>query len=211
MRKDPSKYSIAGIGQNTMKSPGCCIAMNTIHTHIHAGTKRRHNKDERHSSLEKYTTHFIWKGSKGFRKVLLCERWVYRLSRNGNILTPNSYGHKQCFFPVLLGCSTGGQASLGRGPHSSIFSPTGLNSNLLNFLWTELFNCWTTTFSLWASHIALNSTRLRSRLYPDIPRPDSPVIYTGAFPILTAWPGSICYIETWGDLLSFKFLWKTIS
>ena len=34
-----------------------------------------------------------------------------------------------------------------------------------------------------------HSTRPRSRLYSDIPRPDSPVIYTGAFPILTAWPG----------------------
>ena len=38
-----------------------------------------------------------------------------------------------------------------------------------------------------------HSTRLRARLYPDIPRPDAPVIYTGAFPILTAWPESICY------------------
>ena len=25
----------------------------------------------------------------------------------------------------------------------------------------------------------------------------APVIYTGAFPILTAWPGSICYIYNW--------------
>ena len=58
----------------------------------------------------------------------------------------------------------------------------------------ELYNCSTPIFFLWASQIALNSTRPRSRLYPDIPRPDSPVIYTGAFPILTAWPGSICYI-----------------
>ena len=39
-----------------------------------------------------------------------------------------------------------------------------------------------------------HSTRPRSRLYSDIPRPDAPVIYTGAFPILTAWPGSIYYI-----------------
>ena len=31
-----------------------------------------------------------------------------------------------------------------------------------------------------------HSTRPRSRLYSDIPRPDAPVIYTGAFPILTA-------------------------
>ena len=51
------------------------------------------------------------------------------------------------------------------------------------------YNCSTPTFFLWASQIALNSTRPRSRLYPDIPRPDAPVIYTGAFPILTAWPG----------------------
>ena len=36
------------------------------------------------------------------------------------------------------------------------------------------------------------STRPRSRLYPDIPRPDAPVIYTGAFPVLTAWLGSLC-------------------
>ena len=41
-----------------------------------------------------------------------------------------------------------------------------------------------------------HSTRTRSRLYSDIPRPDSPVIYTGAFPILTAWTGSICYMST---------------
>ena len=42
----------------------------------------------------------------------------------------------------------------------------------------------------------LNSTCPRSRLYPDIPQLDVPVIYTGAFPILTAWPGrrSICNI-----------------
>ena len=30
-------------------------------------------------------------------------------------------------------------------------------------------------------------------LYSDIPRLDAPVIYTGAFPILTPWPGSECY------------------
>ena len=33
-----------------------------------------------------------------------------------------------------------------------------------------------------------HSTRPRSRLYSDIPRPDAPVIYAGAFPILTTWP-----------------------
>ena len=44
--------------------------------------------------------------------------------------------------------------------------------------------CWVLVFST-ASH----STHPRSRLYSDIPRPDAPVIYTCAFPILTARPG----------------------
>ena len=58
----------------------------------------------------------------------------------------------------------------------------------------RLYNCSTPTFLLWASQITLNSTCPWSRLYPDIPRPDAPVIYTGAFSILTAWLGrrSVC-------------------
>ena len=38
-------------------------------------------------------------------------------------------------------------------------------------------------------HNRTHSTRPRSRLYSDIPWADAPVIYTGAFPILTARPG----------------------
>ena len=34
-----------------------------------------------------------------------------------------------------------------------------------------------------------HSTHLRTRLYSAIPRTDGPVIYTGAFPVLTARPG----------------------
>ena len=42
-----------------------------------------------------------------------------------------------------------------------------------------------------------HSTRPRSKLYSDIPRPDKPVIYTGAFPILTAWAGHRSIYNTW--------------
>ena len=60
---------------------------------------QHNNKDERHSSLEKYTSHFIWKGcvweGVGDRTEL-------------QHIDPHSYGHQR-FFPVLLGCSTGGQ------------------------------------------------------------------------------------------------------
>ena len=92
-------------------------------------------------------------------------------------IDPHSYGH-QHFFPVLLGCSTGGLASLGAGFLYRILFPTrlipnwligGLRfssagcwlslphlvSNWLNFLCTELYNCSTPAFFLWASQIAL--------------------------------------------------------
>ena len=99
---------------------------------------------------------------------------------------------QQHFFPVLLGCSTGGlggPAFLGHVPQSSIFFPNCLIPNWLNFLCTELYNSSMPTF-LWASQFRTHSTRPRSGLwYPDIPRPNAPVIYTGAFPILTTWPG----------------------
>ena len=45
--------------------------------------------------------------------------------QNCNILTPELFWQQQHFFPVLLGCSTGGlgaQPLLGHGSHSSIFS-----------------------------------------------------------------------------------------
>ena len=121
-----------------------------------------------------------------------------------------------CFFPVLLGCSTrgpGGPASLGHGPHSSIFSPTDLNSNC-SIRGTEGPLCWVLVLST-ASYLQLtrtscalsyiivlhplNSTCRQSRLSLWYLQPDAPVIYTGAFPILTAWPGerSICNIMTW--------------
>ena len=130
--------------------------------------------------------------------------------------------------PFLLGCSTGGRGAqplwdmflipasslqlvwtliaqsgawgpplLGAGFLYRILSPTDWLP-----VFTRLYNCSTFTFFLWASQIALNSTHPRSRLYPDIPRPDAPVIYTGAFPILTAWPESICYTY----IVPFTFL-----
>ena len=57
------------------------------------------------------------------------------------------------FFPVLLGCSTGGTDSAGHGSYSSIFSPTDLN-----FLSPELYNNLTPTYFLRASQFALNVT-----------------------------------------------------
>ena len=102
------------------------------------------HKDERHSSLAKYTSHFIWKGSKELLKVLLCERWVGGWIELQHI-DPHSYGPNSVSFPFSWAAQPGGPASLGHGPHSSIFSPTDLNSNWLNFLSPGLYNNLTPT------------------------------------------------------------------
>ena len=130
---------------------------------------------------------------KGFKRVtkgITVWEVSWRLNRTATYW-PTLLWPYQRFFPVLLGCSTGG---LGAQPLWNMFLIPASSLQLTDFLFSPgLYNFLTTTF-LWASQIALNSTHLRSRLYPDIPQPDAPVIYTGAFPILTAWPGSICYI-----------------
>ena len=50
----------------------------------------QHNKDERHSSLEKYTSHFI--------ERVVCEREL-EAEQNCNILTPYCYDHNSVSFP----------------------------------------------------------------------------------------------------------------
>ena len=136
-------------------------------------------EDERHSSLEKHLSHFIWKGSKGLLKVLLWEGVRDRTELQH--IDPNSYGHNSVS-PELLNRGPGGPASLGHVPHSSIFSPTDLNFNcsigcpesplcwvlvfstasylrLTDFLSSPgLYNCSTSTFFLWASQIELIQT-----------------------------------------------------
>ena len=100
-------------------------------------------------SHEKYTSHFIWKGSKGLLKGFIV-KGSWRPTRTATYWPPLLWTLPR-FFPLLLGCSTGGL-----GPHSAgcRFSLTHLISNWLNFLCTELYNSSTSTF-LWASQIAL--------------------------------------------------------
>ena len=99
------------------------------------------------------------------------------------------------------------QSGVLRAPSAGCwFSLPHLISDSLNSNWFELqltdflsssglYNCSTPTFILWASQIALNSTRPPSRLYPDIPRTDAPVIYTGAFSYFDSLAGSEVNIQ----------------
>ena len=164
----------------------------------------QHYKDERHSSLEKYTFHFIWKGSKGLLKVLLCERWVWDWTEPQHI-DPHSYGHNGISFQLSWAAQPGAWGPSLSGTWSSF---QHLLSNWLELpVHRVILLIWRPSSSCERHNFALNSICLRSRLYPDIPRPDAPVIYTGAFSILTAWPGrrSIC------NIYSFKqsyYNWK---
>ena len=75
---------------------------------MHAESERRHNKDDRHSSLEKYNCHFIWKGC------------VWEGVGDGTELQhidPHSYGHNSVSFLFSWATQPGawGTASLGAG------------------------------------------------------------------------------------------------
>ena len=112
-------------------------------------------KTSGHSSLEKYTSHFIWKGSKGLRRVLLCERWVgdwTELQHND----PHSSGHNSVFFPVLLGCSTGG---LGAQPLWDMVLILASSPQLMT-------SCLTPGYIIVLR--TLNSTRRQPRPSPDL-------------------------------------------
>ena len=88
-------------------------------------------------------------------------------------------------------CSIGGLRAHSAGCWLSLLhlvsNWSGLQTNWLP-VFTELYNNSMPSSS--CGHHKLHSFNpSRSRLHSAIPRPDAPVIYIGAFPILTAWPG----------------------
>ena len=98
-----------------------------IHLHMHPELKRRHNnKDERHSSLEKYTSHFI--------ERVVCEREL-ETEQNCNILTPTLMAISVSF-PFLWAAQprASGSVSVGAGFLYHILSLTGQVSKLTAFL-----------------------------------------------------------------------------
>ena len=129
-----------------------------LYTHICMQKHIQHNKDELTPFVRKIYLSLYLKG--------LSVRGSWRLNKDCSILSPQLFWLSQPFFPVLLGCTTGGlgaQPLPGHGSHSSIFSPTDLN-----FLSPWLYNNLAPTYFLRASQFALNSTLWQSRSPPDI-------------------------------------------
>ena len=121
-----------------------CRIDTTNYTHM-----QNHNDDtiktSRHSSWEKFTSHFI--------ERVVCEREL-KTEQNCSILTPTLLA-----ITVFLSRSP----VLGHGSHSSIFSPTDLD-----FLSPGLCNNLMSTYFQRASQFALSSTPRQSRSPPDI-------------------------------------------
>ena len=124
-----------------------------------------------HSSLEKYTPHFI--------ERVVCDRWVGDRTKTATYWPPLLW-LSQRFFPVLLGCSIGGswaQPLLGHGPHSSIFSPTDST-----FLSPGLYDNLTSTYFQRASKFRTQFNPSTVKVAPDL---------------LISSTGCTCYLHRW--------------
>ena len=134
-----------------------------------------------HSSLEKYASHFIWKG---YERVIVWEV-SWRLNKDCNILTPSSSSYSSISFLFSWTAQLGAW-----GPSlcwKLVLTPrTGtLNSNsdlqLTDFLlhpgyiiiWRPPASCGITI------HTQFNPSTVK--VIPRYLRPDAPVIYTDAF------------------------------
>ena len=152
-----------------------------------------HNKDERHCLLEKYTSHFIWKG---------CVWEGVEDRTELQHIDPHSIGNDHVSFPFYWAAQPGawGPTLLGASFIYRILSPTGLVSKLV---WsptgpvsklTDLLSSLSyiivqRPLLLVSVTIALIQPIHGQGYNSDIYRPDAPVIYIDAFSILTARPG----------------------
>ena len=138
------------------KSDDCCIAMNN-YTYTYACRNIFNTiKTSGHSSLEKYTSHFIERVRKGYEGYY-CVRGELETEQNCNILTPTLM-----LITAFLSRSPG---LLNRGPgsHSSIFSPTDLN-----FLSPGLYNNLTPIYFLRAPQFRIQFNPSTIKVTPDL-------------------------------------------
>ena len=151
----------------------------------------QHNKDEQKQFFRKiYLSLYL----KGFERVT--KRWVGDWTELQHI-DPHSYGDHSLSFQFSWTAQPGAW-----GPSLS-WDTVLIPASSLQLIWTS---CRRGYIIIWRPHYFLRASQFctpiprqsRSPLISCYLRPDAPVIYTGAFLLLTAWPGrkSICNIKS---------------
>ena len=153
----------------------------------------QHNKDERTQFFRKI---YFWLYLKGFERVTK-GIIVWEVSWRLNRIEPHSSGYHCLFFPFSLAAQR-----VAWGP-SLCWDMVLIPASSLQLIWTSCRRgyiiIWHLPTSCESHNFALNSTPRQSRspLISWYIRPDAPVIYTGAFLLLTAWPGQRSICNNW--------------
>ena len=162
-----------------------------------------------HTSLEKYTSHFIQNGWKGLWKG--CVREVsWRLNKLPHIdPPPSSFVFSSTSFSFCwasqLGVLGAHSPLLGAGSLYSILSPTQLTRTSCG---TRLYNClMPTCFS--ERHICTQFNPSIVKVVPWYLQLDAPVIYTGASLIWQLGRGQ--YVTLFFSLKTHFLIWKTFE
>ena len=124
-------------------------------------------------------------------------------------IDPHSIGHNRVSFPFSWAAQpeAWGPTLLGVSFLYRILSPTGLVSKLIDFLSSPSYIIVQPPLLLVGVTITLVQPIHGQGYNSDIPRPDAPFIYIGAFPILTARPGrrsiyNKCSWPCFGDIFT---------
>ena len=151
----------------------------------------QYNKDERTQFFRKIYLSLYSKGFERVTKGIVCERWVGDWTELQHIDPPTLLATA-----AFLSHSPG---LLNRGPGgpSLCWDMVLIPVSSLQLIWTS---CGRGYIIIWRKPTSCkrhNSHSIQPFDSQGCPpwylRPDAPVIYTGAFLLLTAWPGSICY------------------
>ena len=147
----------------------------------------QHNKDERTQFFRKIHLSLYLKGlRKGYERYYLWEvRW--RLNRTAIYWPPNSSGYSSISFPFSWA------AQLGAWSSSLYWDMVLIPASSLQLIWTS---CRRGYIIIWhpptscKRHICTQFNPSTVKVIPWYLQPDAPVVYTGAFLILTARPGA---------------------